>query len=99
MTISQSEPLISIQAQMPSRSEYFVGYTTTFHRFRKFDKHALSCSCRLVVFSSELSCSLLSKELRNSLNNDLELYPVSLFSLKTTFIISCRTNRPVITWS
>ena len=84
---------------MPSRSEYFVGYTTTFHRFRKFEKHVVSCSCRLVVFSSELSCSLLSKELRNLFNNDLELYPVSLLSLKTTFIISRRTNRPVITWS
>ena len=84
---------------MPSRSEYFVGYTTTFHRSQKFDKHAVSCSCRLVVFSSELSCSLLSKELRNLCYNDLELYPVSMLSLKTTFIISRRTNRPVITWS
>ena len=85
MTISQSEPLIAFQPKCRPRSEYLVGYTTTFHRFRKFDKHSVSRSCRLVVFSSKLSCSLLSKELRNLFNNDLELYPVFLLSLKTTF--------------
>ena len=96
MTISQSEPLISIQCRLVLNILWVTLHISQVSKVSQTRCKLLVSTCG--VFS-ELSCSLLSKELRNLCNNDLELYPVSFLSLKTTFIISRRTNRPVITWS